>query len=304
MTNRTVLFQYRVGLAHSSVRIDARIARNSPPRDPAHGKQRHQHAEPQLRALIWRRPLEIIEVNPLRQLLCCPCSRHSSLTTRHCSSPCPLFSIHCLVPLYLSSLVSQCHHRVHCAQQNQRQRQRNMHEQPSMKPMMQPLLALQLPRLIANLFEVPHGSSGRGRQQRFQRSKRCLRLVLVAQSLPSTLRRFEKNSHFLPVKMLQRLAFLCTQQDNLRCSRNRRTRAGTDGGGSPQRHGRRRNRPQRGKPARALPFAATRRKPKRTAQLFHGAVRLFSQRSPDISDLIVNCFQRNIRSHHPRHVVL
>ena len=78
MARLTLRFQYRVRLAHPSARIHARVPRKSVPRDPNQCQRRHPHTQPKLRALQPSRPLEIIQVDPLRQFLSCSCSRHSS----------------------------------------------------------------------------------------------------------------------------------------------------------------------------------------------------------------------------------
>jgi hypothetical protein len=54
------------------------IAGKTVPRDPKENKRRQQNAEPKLVALQRRRPLEIVQINPLGQFLGCAYSRHSS----------------------------------------------------------------------------------------------------------------------------------------------------------------------------------------------------------------------------------
>jgi hypothetical protein len=91
VARRTVSLQHRVRLAHSPARIHPRVPRKSVPANPNQRDRRQPHAQPKLRALQRRRPLEIIQVDPLRQLLGCPCSSHSftqneaegSLAPRH-----------------------------------------------------------------------------------------------------------------------------------------------------------------------------------------------------------------------------
>src|SRR5208337_3435075 len=76
-----LLFQHGVRLAHPAAGVDARIVEKAAPGDPDERHWRHQNAEPQLGALVGRPPFEIIQVDALRQLLGCACSRHSSLAT-------------------------------------------------------------------------------------------------------------------------------------------------------------------------------------------------------------------------------
>ncbi len=150
VARRTISLQHRVRLAHSPARIHPRVPRKSVPANPSQRHRRQPHAQPKLRALQPSRPLEIIQVDPLSQLLGCSCSRHSftqnvpdvSLTTRHS-------------PLFTSSKAKR-HNRMHRPQQNQGQRNRYMHQQPPMQQMMKPLLPHQLPRLIANFFQILH----------------------------------------------------------------------------------------------------------------------------------------------------
>jgi hypothetical protein len=78
VARRTLRRQHRVRLAHPPARIHARVPRESVPRNPNHGQRRQPHTQPELRALQPSRPLEIIQVDPLRQFLSCSCSRHAS----------------------------------------------------------------------------------------------------------------------------------------------------------------------------------------------------------------------------------
>ena len=52
------------------------VAGESTPDDPEKRKQRQREAEPKLGALERRRPLEIIEVDALRELFGCACACH------------------------------------------------------------------------------------------------------------------------------------------------------------------------------------------------------------------------------------
>ena len=119
-------FEDRVCLGHPAAGIDAMVAGKTARCDPNECKQRQQQAEPEFRALQRRRPLEIIEVDALREFLCCACACHVFL-------------------------VAQRHHGVNGAEQNQCERERDMQEQPVMQPMMQSLLTSELPRFVANV---------------------------------------------------------------------------------------------------------------------------------------------------------
>src|SRR5467141_4662310 len=55
------------------------VAGKSAPRNPSQCEQRQQQADPEFRALQWRLPLEIVEVDALRELFCCACACHVSL---------------------------------------------------------------------------------------------------------------------------------------------------------------------------------------------------------------------------------
>jgi hypothetical protein len=83
MAGSAIFFEHRVRFAHAAAGIDAMIARKTAPGNPNQSEKRQREAKPEFGTLQRRRPFEIIEVNPLRELFCCSCSRHSSLTTRH-----------------------------------------------------------------------------------------------------------------------------------------------------------------------------------------------------------------------------
>jgi hypothetical protein len=76
MAHRALPFQNRVRRTQSSARVRARILCHTSPCNPNHRQQRRQHAKPKTSALECRRPFEIVQVDPLRQLLRCPRSRH------------------------------------------------------------------------------------------------------------------------------------------------------------------------------------------------------------------------------------
>src|SRR5205807_1781743 len=116
------------------------VARNAAADDPQKREKRHEEAEPEFRALERRRPLEVMEVDALRELLGCPCSCHSlatlarTRTTKQLAQridlhyfkrPTPLkcellgcpCSCHSLATLAASS-VAQRHDGMHGAEQN------------------------------------------------------------------------------------------------------------------------------------------------------------------------------------------
>ncbi len=83
MAEVTLLFKNSVRLGKTAAAVNERALEKSAPGDPKESEQGKQQAEPEFRALQRRRPFEIVEVDALSQLLCCPRSRHSSLATRH-----------------------------------------------------------------------------------------------------------------------------------------------------------------------------------------------------------------------------
>ena len=52
------------------------VAGKSAPRNPSQCEQRQQQADPEFRALQWRLPLEIIEVDALREFFSRACACH------------------------------------------------------------------------------------------------------------------------------------------------------------------------------------------------------------------------------------
>jgi len=61
--------------------VDAMVAGKSAPDDPEQRKQRQRQAEPKSGTLERRRPLEIIEVDALCEVLGCSCSRHGAVVS-------------------------------------------------------------------------------------------------------------------------------------------------------------------------------------------------------------------------------
>ena len=82
-------------------------------------------------------------------------------------------------------LIPQRHHRMHRPQQNQSHRNRYMHQQPPMQPLMQLLLPHQLPRLVANIFQILHQGMRRIGQQSPQSCKRAVCLIGIAKPRPA-----------------------------------------------------------------------------------------------------------------------
>src|SRR5260370_18623706 len=83
VVGRSIVCAGGMAFCHSPATVNPRIPGKGTLGDPDQREQRQKEAEPESCALQWRRPHEIVEVDALSQLLCCPRSRHSSLTTRH-----------------------------------------------------------------------------------------------------------------------------------------------------------------------------------------------------------------------------
>ena len=131
MASGAFFFENRVWFGQTAAAVNARVFEKRPFRNPHKRKKRQQQAKPESCTLQRRRPLEIIEVDALREFFCCACACHDSL-----------------------GLVAQRHHRMHGAKQNQRERKRNVQQQPAVEPAVQSFLARELPRFVANIFEV------------------------------------------------------------------------------------------------------------------------------------------------------
>ena len=78
VTRHTFFFEDRMSLRHTPARVHALVSGKTAPRDPRQCQQRQQQAEPEFGALQRRRPLEIVEVDALREFFCCACARHVS----------------------------------------------------------------------------------------------------------------------------------------------------------------------------------------------------------------------------------
>ena len=92
------------------------VARNAASDDPQKREKRSEEAEPEFGVLERRRPLEVVQVDALRELL--GCSR----------------SCHWLTTLAKFS-IAQRHDGMYGAEQNERERKRNVHQQPAVQPM-------------------------------------------------------------------------------------------------------------------------------------------------------------------------
>jgi len=79
VTRHTFFFEDRMSLRHRPARVHALVSGKTAPGDPTQCQQRQQQAEPEFGALQRRRPLEIVEVDALREFFCCACVRHFSL---------------------------------------------------------------------------------------------------------------------------------------------------------------------------------------------------------------------------------
>ena len=79
------LFEDGVSFRHASAGIHAVITGKAAPGDPHQCQQRQQQAQPEFGSLQRRRPLEIVEVDALREFLGCACACHVFLleTQRH-----------------------------------------------------------------------------------------------------------------------------------------------------------------------------------------------------------------------------
>ena len=68
--------QHRVRGRQRARRINAPVAAHSVPREPHERERRQRHRQPKRPASQRARPLEIFQVDPLREFLGCACSRH------------------------------------------------------------------------------------------------------------------------------------------------------------------------------------------------------------------------------------
>lgn len=106
-------------------------------------------------------------------------------------------------------LVAQRHHGVDGAKKNQRERKWNVDEQPAMEPAVKLLLASELARFVANVFEVGKRGVGRGRQESSQPCKGTGRTCGVAKTAADLFWVFEKGTHFVQIETAERHGLLC-----------------------------------------------------------------------------------------------
>jgi hypothetical protein len=79
-----LFFQDGVRFAHASAGINTRIFPGAVPKDPNYCQQWHKRAQQKFYALEGRRPLEIIEVDALRQFFSGASSRHLGAFSASC----------------------------------------------------------------------------------------------------------------------------------------------------------------------------------------------------------------------------
>lgn len=76
VAGRALFFQYGMGSRQTAAAVDTGIPGQAFSGDPKESQQQEQKAEPELGALQRCRPLEIVEVDALRELLGCACASH------------------------------------------------------------------------------------------------------------------------------------------------------------------------------------------------------------------------------------
>lgn len=78
--------------------------------------------------------------------------------------------------------IAKCHKRMDDAKQNQRERKRDVYQQPAVEPAVQLLLASELARFVTNVFEVAKRDMSRGRQQSAKPCKDTARSCRIAET--------------------------------------------------------------------------------------------------------------------------
>ena len=71
-----------MSFGEAAATINARVSENGAFGNPSERKQGQQETEPKFRALQRRRPLEVVEVDALREFLSCACACHCLLENR------------------------------------------------------------------------------------------------------------------------------------------------------------------------------------------------------------------------------
>src|SRR5690242_14839313 len=120
---------------------------------------------------------------------------------------------------------------MNCAKQNQRERERDVHQQPAVQPTMQPLLAGQLARFIANVFKVVERGMCCCGQQSAQSGNGTAYRCCISKTLASPSRSFKKGPHFVEIKATKRRTFLLAQADDFRSGSDSRASSCTHGRG-------------------------------------------------------------------------
>src|SRR6266481_5376133 len=151
-------------------------------------------------------------------------------------------------------LISQRHYGVNGSQKNQRQRKRNVHQQPAVQPSVQEFLAHQLPGFVADAEEIVESGMRDRRHQAAQRGEGTFRELRIAEALALPGGRFEKRAYFGEVEKPQRLAFFFGQQNNFGSHRHGSAGACADRRGGAQWRGGCRDGAKSGEAASALAF--------------------------------------------------
>src|SRR6266404_4023098 len=75
VTGGTFFFKNGMRFGQAPARVHAMVFGKTAPRDPGGRDREQQNTEPKFGALQRRRPLEIVEIDALREFLCCarPC---------------------------------------------------------------------------------------------------------------------------------------------------------------------------------------------------------------------------------------
>src|ERR1700687_5224158 len=76
VTGNTFLFENGMRFRHTPARVHAMVSGKTAPRNPSEREQGQQETKPEFRALQRRRPLEIVEIDALREFFCCSCAGH------------------------------------------------------------------------------------------------------------------------------------------------------------------------------------------------------------------------------------
>src|SRR6516225_3675421 len=130
-----------------------------------------------------------------------------------------------------------------------------MHEQPTVQPLMQALLACELARFVANVFKIAQRGLSSGGQQSTQSRECTASHCNITQALAGLFWMFEKRAHLAQIEAAKRRAFFFTEQNYFRSSGNRRAGTCTDCGRGAQRNRRCGDRTQGRETSSALDFS-------------------------------------------------